>query len=245
MGSFLAFLFQRHRVATVRILWALVVGAVLVGVAISALWLADAYESEATKYCSVRLTRLQWLGCAMAAHEDLAAGLIGAAGALFAGWLAFQAVQEQMRQEREREFRTERPWLFLKGATITRRESPGQSPHPNNWYIRLLWRNVGRSPAIIERCEFNLSDKTAIPTRVNYQNSMDLSAPSMIPQDAEFETNDVGPAPTATDVTFVFYGRLTYRSLSGAVHHTGFALEVAPRIAAFSKYEAPSYNYYN
>jgi hypothetical protein len=38
----------------------------------------------------------------MAAHEDLAAGLIGGAGALFAAWLAFDAVQEQLGEERER-----------------------------------------------------------------------------------------------------------------------------------------------
>jgi hypothetical protein len=43
-----------------------------------------------------------YIGCAMTAHEDLAAGLIGGAGALFAAWLAFDAVQEQLGEERER-----------------------------------------------------------------------------------------------------------------------------------------------
>lgn len=38
----------------------------------------------------------------MAAKQDLAAGLIGGAGALFAAWLAFDAVQEQISEERER-----------------------------------------------------------------------------------------------------------------------------------------------
>jgi hypothetical protein len=36
----------------------------------------------------------------MSAHESLAAGLIGVAGAIFAGWLAFTAVQEQLAEER-------------------------------------------------------------------------------------------------------------------------------------------------
>jgi hypothetical protein len=38
----------------------------------------------------------------MAAHENLAAGLIGAAGALIAAWIAWTAVQDQIRSERER-----------------------------------------------------------------------------------------------------------------------------------------------
>jgi hypothetical protein len=42
----------------------------------------------------------KWIGCAMAAHESLAAGLVGAAGALFAAWLAYSAVQRQLAQQR-------------------------------------------------------------------------------------------------------------------------------------------------
>jgi hypothetical protein len=38
----------------------------------------------------------------MAAHEGLAGGLIGAAGVLFAGWLAFIGIQEQLAAEAER-----------------------------------------------------------------------------------------------------------------------------------------------
>jgi hypothetical protein len=45
----------------------------------------------------------KWIGCAMAAHESLAAGLIGAGGALLAAWLAYSAVQQQFaHQEAER-----------------------------------------------------------------------------------------------------------------------------------------------
>jgi uncharacterized coiled-coil protein SlyX len=38
----------------------------------------------------------------MAAHEGLAGGLIGAAGVLFAAWLAFIGIQEQLAAEAER-----------------------------------------------------------------------------------------------------------------------------------------------
>ena len=37
----------------------------------------------------------KWIGCAIAVHESLAAGLIGAGGALFAAWLAYSTVQQQ------------------------------------------------------------------------------------------------------------------------------------------------------
>jgi hypothetical protein len=44
-----------------------------------------------------------WLGCAMAAHENLAGGLIGGGGALFAAWLAGSVVREQIQDERRRD----------------------------------------------------------------------------------------------------------------------------------------------
>jgi hypothetical protein len=43
----------------------------------------------------------KWIGCAMAAHENLAGGLIGAAGALFAAWLAYSVFQQQLAHEKD------------------------------------------------------------------------------------------------------------------------------------------------
>jgi hypothetical protein len=54
---------------------------------------------EPAKQCAVSLSKAQfpkWVGCMIAAHEGLAGGLIGAGGALFAGWLAWSAVREQI-----------------------------------------------------------------------------------------------------------------------------------------------------
>jgi hypothetical protein len=51
-------------------------------------------------YCELKFPK--WLGCVVANHENLAGGLIGAAGTLFAGWLAWTAVQTQMTDARER-----------------------------------------------------------------------------------------------------------------------------------------------
>jgi hypothetical protein len=42
-----------------------------------------------------------WLGCALAKYENLAAGLIGGAGALFAAWVAWQAIMRQIEVDRK------------------------------------------------------------------------------------------------------------------------------------------------
>lgn len=182
----------------------------------------------------------------MSKHGDLAGALIGAAGILWAAWLAFQAVQEQILQEREREALAQRPWLFLLGATISRRQPPTV---PNAWYIKLRWKNVGRSPALIERCELKLVDKDFIPSQPDYSGSVDLPTVAMAAQDSEFETDEIGPGNVTTKngqpILFVVFGRLTYKQLNGMVHHTGFALEVSPHIPAFSPHHNRAYDYYD
>lgn len=58
---------------------------------------------EEAKRCAPSVLKTQWpryIGCAISAHENLAAGLIGVAGALFAAWLAFTAVMKQIAAER-------------------------------------------------------------------------------------------------------------------------------------------------
>jgi hypothetical protein len=72
----------------------------------------------------------------------------------------------------------------------------------------------------------------------------------MVAQNTGFETNEVGPARgTGTKngqaIIFVLFGRLTYKDLSGAIHHTGFALEVSPHMPAFTPHHNPAYDYYD
>jgi hypothetical protein len=44
----------------------------------------------------------KWFGCVLAAHENLAGGLIGLAGVLLGAWVAWSAVQQQINADRER-----------------------------------------------------------------------------------------------------------------------------------------------
>jgi hypothetical protein len=42
----------------------------------------------------------KWFGCVLHDHDSLAAGLIGAAGGLFAAWIAWTAVQRQLEEQK-------------------------------------------------------------------------------------------------------------------------------------------------
>ena len=89
-----------------RIVWAIMIGLMLIVVAVGVLVFADATAiPDEAKRCAPSIWQSQWpryLGCAMTAHEGLAGGLLAATGALFAAWLAFNAIQEQFLKEAER-----------------------------------------------------------------------------------------------------------------------------------------------
>jgi hypothetical protein len=155
-----------------RIGWAIVVGGALIAFAAAALWLADAYASDAATYCSVNLHFWQWTGCAMAAHEGLAGGLIGAAGALFAGWLAFTAVQEQIDEERRARIDTDtravaekerlereakriaiealRPLATIAGSALSVVESAIRSQDHNKQYKLACEFQTGGPPKLLD-----------------------------------------------------------------------------------------------
>ncbi|OKO83745.1 hypothetical protein [Bradyrhizobium sp. NAS96.2] len=73
--------------------------ALLIGAIVGVLFIADNWSSAHTDKCALQLP-LKWLGCAMAAHENLAGGLIAAAGALYAAWWAAGAVWQQIEDAR-------------------------------------------------------------------------------------------------------------------------------------------------
>jgi hypothetical protein len=89
-----------------RIVWAFTIGLGLILLASGILVFAEATAiPDEAKRCAPSIWQSQWpryLGCAMTTHEGLAGGLIGGAGALFAAWLAFDAIQQQISRESER-----------------------------------------------------------------------------------------------------------------------------------------------
>jgi hypothetical protein len=108
---------------TRRIIWAVAIGIVLVGIVVGILTFVDLNAvTDSLKRCAPSIWKSRWpnyLGCTMGAHEGLAGGLIGAAGALFAAWLAFDAIQEQLAEERERLHRQQVEAKAVAVASIT------------------------------------------------------------------------------------------------------------------------------
>jgi hypothetical protein len=104
---------------------------------------------------------------------------------------------------------------------------------PNNWFIKLKLRNVGRMPALVEECIFKRKD--TLPPTPDYSKSGGLTCPGTIAANETGDTGTVSPGP-GYEGQLVFYGRITYKELSGRLHHTGFAFEVAPHMPAFIRH---------
>jgi hypothetical protein len=86
-----------------RRLWlrGLLICFLLSAIVLALLSFADSF-AEPVKSCAPNFMRAKlpmWIGCALAVHEDLSAGLIGGAGALFAAWLAFTAISKLVRKK--------------------------------------------------------------------------------------------------------------------------------------------------
>jgi len=77
--------------------WLVALGVVLFISAIDAIAVLGGVKTECFSVPWYRLP-----GCSMALYESLSGGLIAAGGALFAGWLAWSAVREQVEIERRK-----------------------------------------------------------------------------------------------------------------------------------------------
>jgi hypothetical protein len=145
----------------------------------------------------------------------------------------------------------ERPWLFIEGATVSRREKPNEPITPNNWFITFKCRNVGRSPLVVDECIVKLQDRDTLPPRPNYDGANPHGTQRWASPNEAFETEPpFGPAPETAmkdgrPIEFIVYGRITYSELNGTKHQTGFAVAVSAYMAAFTGYPNDAYDYYN
>jgi hypothetical protein len=81
----------------------------------------------------------KWFGCVLGDHDSLAAGLIGATGALFAAWIAWTAVQRQLEEQQRQARIVERAYI-----------SGGGGPHlehPNLFVLTV--QNYGKKPGTV------------------------------------------------------------------------------------------------
>jgi hypothetical protein len=139
----------------------------------------------------------------------------------------------------------DRPWLFLAGVRIQRREGPHDPIVPNNFFVSFTWKNVGRSPAIIVDCIVKFAEKSALQPRPDYSNFIELQAEATVGNGESFTTNQIGPGPTSEDTFLVAFGRLRYKELNGKTHSSGFAVEISPHMAAFNRHNNDNYDFYD
>ena len=139
----------------------------------------------------------------------------------------------------------ERPWIFRDIVTVTWRNTPGV--RYNDWTISLKWKNVGRMPAMITECVFEIEEVGNLPARPDYRLAHHLNIVGSLTVGQDFDTNPVGPATGDTVMReLVFFGRLTYREMNGTEHHSGFGLRLVPFAAGTIEHGADAaYNYYN
>jgi hypothetical protein len=147
----------------------------------------------------------------------------------------------------------ERPWIVLEGALVRRREMGFEDEPllPNNFFIKFKFRNVGRTPAMIDDVVVELADKREIgPEPTFTERSLHLRGAATLAADGTFDANEFGPGPQSKDVAtkdvifYVIFGKVSYREPNGRQHATGFAVEVSPHMAAFSSYPADAFTYW-
>ena len=161
------------------------------------------------------------------------------------------ALSKDAQKTAKRQNSLERPWLFMEKIRVERREGAPIKPEmANNWWVSFNWRNIGRSPALIESCVFHIEDTNNFPKIPDYVTASKLTCPSTVAAGIAFETSKVGPAVERQAIgkeaiCLTVYGRLTYKELNGQRHHTGFAVDVSPHLPASSTSKHKDYEYYD
>ena len=139
----------------------------------------------------------------------------------------------------------ERPWIFLEVVNIRIRHAD----HPNGWAVVLHWRNVGRSPAIIDDCVFDLVAKKLMVESSDYSRCINhFQCKKTVSAGDGFVTTESGPdpaqLPSLTGVNLIIYGKLSYQGLSRVHYTSGFAIEISIDGSSFTTFGGDAYNYY-
>lgn len=192
----------------------------------------------------------------LAKFFDDHAGAIAALATVFIGFFTFTLYKatDQLKSISERQVQSltdlERPWIFIAGTHIKRREDKGDQIIPNCYWISFLCKNVGRAPAIIEECIIKIQDVKTLPEVPDYSDPIHLRCPATIAVGDDFETSTIGP-PSQPGIDpnkateYAIYGRLSYKELNGKKHHSRFAVQVSPMMAASVPYFSNTYDEYD
>src|SRR5262249_23479090 len=109
----------------------------------------------------------KWFGCVLHAHENLAAGLIGAAGALFAAWIAWTAVQRQLKEQERQARIVERAYISGGGGYLAYIGDDG-ARHADKTQFVLTVENYGKTGGTVTAYAVFVCDRRDLPLRPAY-----------------------------------------------------------------------------
>jgi len=87
------------------------------------------------------------IGCALGSYENLSGGLIAAGGALFAGWLAWSAVKEQIRLEKQKMLEASIVQLQQRADDLSEQLSSTKAAYASGKHLQRLLREDLRDPS--------------------------------------------------------------------------------------------------
>jgi hypothetical protein len=166
----------------------------------------------------------KWIGCVLANHENLSGSLITAGGALFAAWIAWHAVMDQIESDKAMARNAERP-IVHGGPGWRRRDAHGRdegiiftgqntgktTAFPNEIYWGACtedeWSTIGKHWPQIETAKH---EKWETPLPPNMTNDKLIGAEftfTPIPHDGK---------------NYVCYGTIVYTNVYGKKHTTSW-----------------------
>ncbi len=164
-------------------------------------------------------------------------------GQLFVFWKQAEKLQKSIESNE----RIERPYVFVESFRIRRR--PGSViADTNAWFFSVKWKNVGRTPALIESLEIKIVDKDELPAAPDYTGHLNLEFVYTLAANKSFSTREAGPATPMKNgeaIRYVVYGRITYKDLSGNMCHTAFAQEISPNMPVCSSLANEAYSFFD
>jgi hypothetical protein len=135
----------------------------------------------------------------------------------------------------------ERPWLFIENAIIIHIVTPATLEVA--WTVRLIVRNIGRAPALIDTIAYRVDPRATLPVvRQALNGATDLSIQFTLRPDVAAETDNTPPFPEASINHPVFHGVIRYHSVTGQNHESWFALDIDVNHATFTPFGGSNYN---
>jgi hypothetical protein len=146
---------------------------------------------------------------------NLAGGVLGAGGALFAAWIAWMAVQRQIDEQQRQARVVERAYISGGGGPLTK--------EPNLFLLTV--QNYGKTPGTITAYALFVCDKADLPPEPDYLKPGYIRTPfigTYPPGGRTLPITTTAIPPSAPNP--IAYGRLWYRDIWSGEYHFSFIL---------------------